>query len=135
MSGKAIITWSLQILVAGILFYAGWSKLSSQLNSIYIFDQLSMEPHGRYIIGVIEVTAATLLLSKRLAATGAFLTLGTMLGAIIAHSSVLGLNVKDDGGIHIVMLSIVFISALIIVYVRRSQLPFIGSTLKNKPIF
>jgi len=128
MKLKTIILWLLQLIVASILFGAAWAKLSSQPNSIYIFTELGMEPAGRFIIGVIECSAAFFLLTNRLAATGALFAVGTMLGAIIAHVSILGFSVLGDEGRHIVMLALVLCSALTVTIVRRRQLPLIGNT-------
>ncbi len=127
MKVKTIMLWVLQMLVATILFWTAWSKLSSQPNSIHIFTQLGMEPEGRFIIGVIEFTAAVALLSKRLAAGGALLALGTMIGAMIAHISILGFDVP-----HMILWSTVFVCALIITIIRRRQIPFIGSSFEEE---
>ena len=131
MKGKMTIIWILQYLCAGILFFTSWSKLSGQPNSITIFTELDMEPTGRYLIGVIELSAALLLLTGRAAAVGALLTVGTMCGAIIAHISVLGFNVMGDHGRHIMMLTTVVVSALVVVITRRRQLPIIGNTFAD----
>lgn len=127
---KIIIVWTLQIICAGILLFTSLVKLTSHPNSIFVFTELGMEPTGRYIIGVIELIIAISLLTSRLAAAGAFLALGTMLGAIIAHISVLGANVLGDGGRHLLMLGTVIGSAITIVIIRRRQIPLIGNTFR-----
>ena len=89
---------------------------------VVLFTELGMEPQGRIIIGVIELTAGALLLSPQ-AATGALLAVGVMCGAIIAHLTVLGIDLKHSG-----LLLTVLLSSLIVLYVRRRDLPIIGST-------
>ena len=128
MKWKMTVLWILQLVCAGILLFTAWSKLSSQPNAILIFSELGMEPAGRYIIGVIELLAALFLISGRAAALGGLLAVGTMCGAIIAHISILGLNVRGDHGRHVMMLAIVATSAAIVTVVRRRQLPIIGNT-------
>ncbi len=128
MKVKMIILWGLQIMVACIFIYTSWSKLSGQPTSIYIFTKLGMEPNGRIIIGVIELMSALFLLNRRLAASGAFIATGVMLGAIIAHATVIGFNVLHDGGRHISLLVFVFVSSLTITIMRRRQIPLIGNT-------
>ncbi|MDX1386960.1 MAG: DoxX family protein [bacterium] len=126
---KKVILWIFQITCSGILFYTSYAKLSSKPVSVLIFTELGMEPTGRYIIGVVELCAAVLLLSERMAATGAFLALGTMLGAIIAHITVIGFDVLGDHGRHIMMWSVVFSGSLVVSIIRRRQLPLIGASM------
>jgi putative oxidoreductase len=126
---KRMIVCLFQIISAAILFPAAWSKLSSSELSIYIFTELGMEPAGRILIGLIECIAALFLLNPRLAASGALLATGTMLGAIIAHATFLGFDLQGDGGKHIAMLAAVLISSIVVLYLRRKQLPFVGSSL------
>jgi hypothetical protein len=89
-----------------------------------------MEPTGRFIIGTIECVSALMLLTASYAALGALFGFGMMCGAFIAHTSVLGFDVRSDGGLHVVMLATVAVSTAVIVVVRRTTLPLIGSTLE-----
>jgi putative oxidoreductase len=117
---KNILVWTLQILCAAILFSTSWVKLSSKPTEVFLFTQLGMEPTGRFIIGVVEGLAAIFLVSRRFSATGALLALGTMLGALIAHITIIGFDIK-----HAILLSTVFTSSLIILIARRQYLPFV----------
>jgi len=128
---KTLGLWVLRILAAAILLPVGYQKLMGDEMSIMLFDTLGMEPHGRVIIGVVEIIAALLLLSP-LAASGALLAVGVMLGAIIAHVTVLGVEVGGDGGRLLVMLSIVFASTTTVLVALRRELPVIGSTLDRQ---
>lgn len=121
IKGRNIVLRLLQLIPAAILFTTAYGKLTSQALEVHIFSQLGMEPTGRYIIGVIEGLAALLFLTKRLAATGALLAVGTMLGALIAHITILGFDLQ-----HTVMLSTVLFISLIVLISRRGNLPFIG---------
>ena len=93
-----------------------------------LFEMLGMEPHGRIIIGSIELVAALLLVSPQ-AAIGALLAVGVMLGAIIAHFTVLGMNVGGDGGLRVMLLTVVFATSASVLIARRRDLPIVGSTL------
>jgi putative oxidoreductase len=126
---KKISLWFIQIICSGILIYTSYAKLSSKPLSVLIFSELGMEPTGRYIIGVVELCAAVFLLSDKMAATGAFLALGTMLGAIIAHITVIGFDVMGDHGRHIILWTVVFTGSLVVSIVRRKQLPLIGGSM------
>lgn len=126
-----LIVWPLQLICAAILFGAAWAKLSSQPLDIILFTDLGMEPTGRYVVGIVELLSAIFLLTNRLAATGAFLAIGTMCGAIIAHASILGYNVMGDNGRHILMLIVVFVSSLIVAVIRKKDLPFIGNAFRQ----
>lgn len=122
-----IILRLLQLIPAAILFTTSYGKLTSQPLEVQIFTALGMEPTGRYIIGIIEGLAALLLLSRRMAAAGALLAVGTMLGALIAHITILGFDLD-----HTIMLSTVLFISLIVLISRRGNLPFIGTVAQEK---
>jgi len=126
---KTIMLWLCALTAASVMGSAGVGKILSTEGNVFIFSQLGMEPFGRYLVGLIEITAALLLLHPAYSAMGALLTIGTMCGAIIAHATYLGFNVQGDGGMHIMLLSTVVLSAGIVLVARRKTLPIIGETL------
>ena len=113
----------LRLVVAAVLIPVGYLKLSANELDVALFTQLGMEPHGRIIIGFTEITSALLLLSPQ-AATGALVALGVMLGAIIAHTTVLGFSIT-----YVPLLALVFLSSAIVLIARRGDLPIIGKSL------
>ncbi len=129
MSKKDMLIGSLQIISAGIFLFAAVTKFMATEGNVYIFEKLDMEPTGRIIIGFIESAAALMLLTKNYSAMGALLGIGTMCGAVIAHASVLGVNIQGDNGVHIILLALVMLSCGTVLIVRRKNLPFIGPTL------
>ena len=120
------LQWIFRLVAAGILLPVGSVKLAG--GDVVLFEMLGMEPHGRIIIGSIEFVAALLLVSPQ-AATGALLAVGVMLGAIIAHFTVLGMNVGGDGGLRVMLLTVVFATSASVLIARRRDLPIVGSTL------
>ena len=128
MKGHSQWLWIPQLIVVAILGPIGWSKLVGSPAEIELFTMLGMEPTGRILIGVIEMGAAALLLTPY-AANGAVLAIAVMMGALIAHSTHLGFDPTAEGGIFVVLLFVVLISANVVVYFRRKELPFIGDTL------
>ncbi len=88
-----------------------------------------MEPFGRLLIGSIEPLCAVALATNVLAAPGALLAIGTMLGAVIAHLTVLGAEVQGDGGLHLALFALVVATSGPVLLARRRELPLIGSTL------
>ncbi len=126
---KKILAWCLQIMAAAILLPVGFWKFGDNPTDLYIFSTLEMEPSGRYIIGALEVLSGLLLMTEIFSATGAFLSIGVMCGAILAHATTLGIDIQGDNGKHIILLIIVLASCLPIVWIRRKQLPLIGDNL------
>jgi hypothetical protein len=116
----------LQLLAAAILLQTLFFKFAGAEESVYIFSTLGVEPAGRIGSGVVELIAAVLLLVPSTAAAGALLTLGVMAGAIMSHLTLLGIEVKDDGGLLFGLAVAVFVSAAVVLFLRRAEIPVLG---------
>ena len=123
---QGIVSWALQLVVAGILLQTLFFKFTGAEESVYIFTIVGAEPWGRIGSGVVELIAAALLLIPALVPYGALLTLGTMSAALLSHLTILGIEVKGDGGLLFALALACFVGSSIIVVLRRSQLPLIG---------
>lgn len=126
---QLIVSWSLQVIVAAILFQTLFFKFTAAEESVYIFSKLGLEPWGRIGSGIVELIAVILLLYPRTAAVGAMLAAGVISGAIISHLTKLGIVVKDDHGLLFGLALIVFFGSLTILVIRRAQLPIVGARL------
>src|ERR1700753_3543597 len=93
------VSWICRITAAVILLQTLFFKFTGAPESIYIFTRVHMEPWGRYGTGVTELIASILLLLPRWCWAGALLALGVMGGAIMLHLTVLGIVVRNDGGL------------------------------------
>jgi len=131
---KPIVSWILQALIILILLMAGpIPKLTGDEGAIALFTELGAEPIGRYVVGALEAIAMILLIVPKTTATGAVLTAGLMFGAIMGHIIKLGISISADvhpgleGPSMFIMASVAFIASLIIIILRRAQLPIIGA--------
>jgi putative oxidoreductase len=122
-----ILSWILQLAVAGILLQTLFFKFTGAAESVWIFSTLGMEPWGRYASGIAELIASALLLVPGFAALGALLALGVISGAIVSHLAFLGIEVQGDGGLLFALAVIVFICSLAILALRWRELPFAGT--------
>lgn len=122
-------SWLLQIIVAIILLQTLFFKFTGAEESVYIFSTLGLEPWGRYASGIAELIAAILLLVPGYAGCGALLSLGVISGAILSHLTRLGIEVKGDGGLLFGLAVTVFVCSLLILVIRRGDLPLVGPTL------
>ena len=120
------ISWLLQLAVAGILLQTLYFKFTAAPESVYIFSTLGMEPWGRIGSGVAELLAAILLLLPSTAALGALVAVGVISGAIFFHLTKLGIAVQGDGGLLFGLALAVFAGGLVILALRRQQLPLVG---------
>jgi uncharacterized membrane protein YphA (DoxX/SURF4 family) len=121
-----ILPWIARLLAAVILLQTLFYKFSAAEESVYIFSTLHAEPWGRIGSGILELIASLLILIPRTTAWGALLGLGLMAGAILAHVFVLGVVVKDDGGLLFIYALLVFISCLYLVWTYRKSLPVLN---------
>lgn len=130
---QTVVSWSLQLAIAGILLQTLFFKFTGAEESVYIFSTVGrfvgiagVEPWGRIGSGVVELIASLLLLVPATASIGAILTMGLMGGAIMSHLIVLGIEVKGDGGLLFGLALTAFIGGAIVLAVRRSQIPVLG---------
>ena len=117
------LSWVLQVSVAAILLQTLFFKVTGAEESIYIFSTLGAEPAGRYASGVAELVASALLLIPGFAPYGALLSLGVISGALVSHLTVLGIEVRGDGGLLFALAVVVFIGSLAILALRWRELP------------
>jgi uncharacterized membrane protein YphA (DoxX/SURF4 family) len=105
MNGRPTTTvlWILQGLVAAVFFMAGGSKLAGVMQAVDMYNQIGWGQWFRYLTGIIEVGSAVMLLVPSLAVYGAALLICTMIGAIIAHFTVL--HTPPTGPVVLLLLS------------------------------
>ena len=127
-AGSAV-SWALQVLVAVILLQTLFFKFTGAEESVYIFTTVGAEPWGRIGSGVLELIAAAMLLTPALVAYGAILTVGLMSGAILSHLTILGIDVKGDGGLLFGLAVTCFIGSLAVLAIRRTAIPIVGRYL------
>lgn len=130
---QTLLSWVLQLAVAGILLQTLFFKFTGAEESVYIFSTVGrflhitgVEPWGRIGSGVLELIASMLLIVPATASIGAILTMGVMAGAILSHLFVLGIEVKGDGGLLFGLALTAFIGSAIVLALRRAQIPVVG---------
>lgn len=121
MQTKLILLWVLRIVPALIMLQTLFFKFSASEESVYIFSVVGIEPWGRIATGVFELIASLLLLYPRTTYLGALLGAGLMSGALMMHFTVLGYEVKGDGGLLFIYALVVFVCCLLLLYFERKQ--------------
>lgn len=128
-SNLVMFSWICRIAIAIILLQTLFFKFTGAEESKYIFTTLmgaELEAFGRIGSGVVELVTAVLLLIPSKAWMGALLSLGTISGAIFSHLTVLGITVKDDGGLLFALATVVFVLSVITLLIHRRELPLLG---------
>ncbi|MEA5258474.1 DoxX family protein [Arcicella aquatica] len=120
-SQKKYISWIAQIIAAVILFQTLFFKFSGATESVHLFTKLGVEPFGRYGAGIVELITVVLLLTPRKAWLGAFLGIGVMSGAILAHLTVLGIESDGDGGYLFILALITLLCCSVVAYIRKGD--------------
>lgn len=130
-------SWLLQLAVAGILLQTLFFKFTGAEESVYIFSSVgkfvgvsAVEPWGRIGSGVLELIASILLLIPATASLGALLSIGVMAGAVVSHLVILGVEVKGDGGLLFGLALAALTGSVIVLILRRGQIPVIGRYLE-----
>ncbi len=109
--GRLITLWTLSVLTGLAFVAAGGSKLAGVPAMIEVFDKVGFGQWFRYFTGALEVTAGIGLLISRYAFYAAVLLAIVMVGAIIAHVTVLGSSPAAP--------VVLFVLAGIIAYLRK----------------
>ncbi len=120
----------LKIIVALILLQTLYFKFSASAESVYIFEKLGMEPIGRIGSGIVELIASILIFVDKTKFYAALTIVVTMLGAILSHIFVLGIEIMNDGGSLFALALITFIFSLMLAVFFISDL----KKLNNKTI-
>ena len=119
----ASVSWVFQILAAAILLQTLFFKFSGAAESVYIFSTIGLEPWGRIGSGIAELIAGVLLLIPATIWIGAFLSLGVISGAIVAHLTKLGVVLtvdgQSDGGTLFILAVVVFVAFAIVLWLRQ----------------
>ena len=127
---QRVVSWICRLAAAGILLQTLFFKFTGAPESVYIFSKVGLEPWGRYGSGVAELIATILLLTPRFAWAGALLALGVISGALVSHLTVLGIVVKDDGGLLFGLAITVFVTCAVTAFLHRRQIPVLSQLLK-----
>ena len=118
MAGRSrvvtVVLWILQVLLAVAFVGAGGAKLAGARDMVDMYNTIGFGQWFRYVTGIIEVGSAVVLLVPRVAVFGALLLACTMIGAIVAHYTVL--HVPATGPI------ILLLVTAVITWLRREQL-------------
>ena len=129
---QSIFHWVIRIIVAVIMLQTLFFKFSGSEESVYIFSQMGIEPWGRYATGIAELIASVLILYKPATFMGALMALGIMSGAVLSHLFVLGIEVKNDGGLLFAYALVVLAGSLLLLWLNKQQLTvFLGKIQKK----
>ncbi len=124
--------WLVKLTAAGILIQTLFFKFSGAAESVFIFQTLGVEPFGRIGSGVIELIAAVLILLPKKAWLGALMASMTMVGAVVSHLFVLGIEVQNDGGTLFILALITLLCSVIVLFVERHKwLSLLATTFRT----
>lgn len=106
-------------------------KFTGAQESIDLFTKLAGENEAAMRIGtgVLELIASILLFIPKKTWLGAILTVGLMSGAIMGHLTKLGIEHNNDDGALFTSAIITFVAGIILLFLNRKDIPFIGEKL------
>ncbi|MBL0049461.1 MAG: DoxX family protein [Bacteroidetes bacterium] len=116
-----LLSWILRIVSALILLQTLYFKFSAHPESVQLFTKLGVEPWGRIGTGVLELACSILLLVPPTVFIGAIMGVGLMVGAMLSHLTVIGIESKGDGGQLFVLAITVFLCCSSVCILHRKQ--------------
>ena len=120
---QTIVSWTCRVIAAAIMLETLFFKFTGAPESVYIFSKMNLESWWRYGQGIWELLACVLLLLPRTAWAGGVLTLGAIGAALVSHLTVLGIEIQGDGGLRFGMAWTVFLSAAVVTFLHRREIP------------
>ena len=132
MKSSTILLWVLRIIASVIMLQTLYFKFSAAEESVFIFTEMGIEPWGRIATGIFELIASILILYRPTLIFGAIMAAGIMSGAILSHLTVLGVEVKDDGGQLFAYALIVWMCSAIIIWIEKEKIMQLVKKLNNK---
>lgn len=123
MKKSTLIFWIARWVAVIIMMQTLYFKFTGAEESVFIFTTIGMEPWGRIGVGVLELIASILILIPATVWVGSVLACGLMAGALGIHLTILGVEVKGDGGQLFAYALIVFICSGYCFWKSRHQLP------------
>ena len=121
MDIKNIFNWILRLTVAIILLQTLYFKFTAHPDSVHIFTALGVEPWGRIGLGIVELITAVLILAPQTKIVGMLGSLGIIIGAVLSHFLVLGINVANDGGGLFTLALIVLLASGIYLMINKNE--------------
>ncbi|MEH6704884.1 MAG: DoxX family protein [Galbibacter orientalis] len=114
------------LIAAILLLQSLYYKFTAHPDSIKLFTELGAEPVGRIGLGCIELVTGILLIYRKTSHLGALIGVGLMIGAIISHLAVVGINFNNDGGTLFSLACIILICCVTVLIVKDAKIPFIA---------
>lgn len=127
---KLYFSRALRLVAAIILLQTLYFKFTGAPESVAIFTQLGLEPHGRIGIGIAELVAAILLLLPRTVPLGALMGTGLMAGALMSHLTKLGFAGEM---LSLSLLAVLVLACcLVLLFLHRREIPLVGHYLDRE---
>lgn len=125
----------LRLVTAVILLQTLYFKFTAHPESVELFTKLGVEPWGRIGTGVLELVTAVLIMIPATAFAGGFLAMGLMVGAIISHVFVIGIESKGDGGQLFILAVIVLLCSVAVQIIHRKDgIKLVGKLLPGNKL-
>jgi len=118
-----IALWMLQIAVGAFFIMGGWSKVVGFPEMVGLFDAIGFGQWFRYVTGLLEVAGGVLLFIPGVAAVGAVLLAGIMVGAVLTHVFLIG----GSAAIAIVLFGL----SSAIAFARRDELARVALSVRT----
>ena len=124
------LSWVLRIVVAVILLQTLFFKFTGAEESIYIFTTV-----GRRAVGPLRVgrdgadRGGAAARSPARSRSARCSRVGVGVGAVFSHLTLLGIDVKGDGGLLFGLACVVLAGSAIVLAIHRRELPLVGPSL------
>ena len=122
-----ILSWIAHVIVAIIMGQTLFFKFTDHPETVELFKLLDQGALAYKTIGALELIACILILVPRTIPYGAVLSVGLMSGAIMAHVTTIGFG-APYGSLGFMAIT-AWLLALFVLFIHRTEIPFIGKHL------
>ncbi|OXA89548.1 DoxX family protein [Flavobacterium hercynium] len=122
MKIEIVTFWIFKLIAAGILLHTLFFKFFAIKENVYIFSALGIEMDGIICLSLLELLIAILILIPTTTISGAILGSIMMIGAIISHLWVFGIEIQNDNGFLFVRAVITLICCQRLLFFTKNKL-------------
>ena len=129
---KTHYSFILRFVISLIYLQTLYYKFNVHPDSVYIFTKLGCEPIGRITLGILELIISICILIPKTKNISILISILIILGALLSHIFIIGININGDNGKLFLLACLVFFLSITLFIYHYSEIIMILYKVKSK---